>query len=151
MKGWERSDYGFFGGRTPLMDKLRRQSERAKEWPLIEEPLSESQIAQLETATTTTLQNILRARFFTLNEMRALLRLHNAKKQKHEQLETYDFLEVIRDLYCIPAMYDFLTQKSITMRLAVLQRLEACGIHLAALTEPLKPLPTMKPEAVEVL
>ncbi len=131
MQGWARSDYPYFGGKTPLQRHLEhaRSKQKKKQWLLVE-AVTEKDIEELAGKTRAEIEYYIHGHFLEGHELSVVIKARNRGKKRGDKAEYYDFLEQFKNGDCIPAMQDVIEKGFATMRAALLQRLREQGIEV---------------------
>lgn len=116
------------GGRTPFLRHLRNRSDRPREWPAADAPITEDDITAEQVKEGPTLELSLRNKFVTLPQLSAIVKKIRVKMKSN--IEYYACLVLLRDAVGTPAMRAFMDGKKFTtMRAAFLHILREWGIE----------------------
>ena len=119
-------------GRPPYFRHLANQNRESRQWNAIDLQITDDDIQRCAELTGATLEHYIHQRFLTRQEVSTVLKMYRKQRKKGERTEYYDFLEKMRDQYCVPAMRDCVSGTCASMRAAVMARLQSEGLLLVS-------------------
>lgn len=128
MRGLPRTDYCFFGGKSPFQRHLENQRETSPRWSERDPLIAPCDVERLAAQTGPTLATTIHRRMLTRRELEKALKALCPGRPK--RTEYYAALEQFRSEIFAPALHDFAAHLFPTMRKAVLAQLERRGIVL---------------------